>query len=419
MFVAVVIAIAVLLHPTQFRSGWMYLRSGKIDDAIASLSSVSLKRPNDYRALRMLAEALEEDGQTDEARKYYEKVVAIKPNDNNFRELIRFYSWTQQPEQALLAGERWYDYRKSNNIPFDDEDGGDLLRALYYTEMLFQNYRKAIDILKEYKKVTPSEAVSIDYDLIDIYEMSGDLSSAVQYLEDMLKGGSFDAYALEKFSDLAPFAGKTDLALYYLTKDMEDRPHDVAVWRRLVSFNTRIGDLNAVKVLYQKRLKQEPENERLKKDYVNWLIGNGEQLAAINYLETTPEVTADLLYRDRLTKLYEWHGMKEKLAPIYQSHFDNNPNDRGNAKKLVWILIDLKRENEAENALRRLVNLCPLDREYVQMLVDFYDGQKREAASIAVLENFVRVSGDTKFLKRLGEHYLWKANDQNSEPAPK
>jgi tetratricopeptide (TPR) repeat protein len=410
LFVAVIIAIAALLHPTHFRMGWMYLRSGELTKAIDVLKQVYEKDPKDYHAMRWLAEGLENAGQVDQAGVYYEKLARVRPDDENFRELVRFFTWTLQPQKAKAAYEQWMDYRLAMGMPFDDEDGKQLLNDLYAYDLTYQDYDNAIKVLHLLMEVEPQEREALQGDLIQLYAMTGDLEMTMRLLTQELDEHPENVHALEMMMQLAPFCGKSKLARGYLVRDVDAHPEDAKSWNRLIDFEMRQGQLREADGWYVKWLALRPDDWALKKQYVGWLLATEQQKLAIAYLEALlPNRLADPFYREMLTKLYEWNGEKTKLVPIYQARFDRNPRDQKNAMDLIWLLEDLKRYDQEERVLKRLVAISPRDDRYVKMLFDFYEARGNSNAAISLLEKRTKGKADPALLKRLGELYLWSA----------
>ncbi|MFA4873957.1 MAG: tetratricopeptide repeat protein [bacterium] len=410
LFAVIVLAVAAIMHPTNFRTAWMYLGSGRVNDAILKLSKIYERNPKDYRTIKMLAEALEQEGRVDEAERLYARLIEIKPREDNFKELVRFYTWTEQPGKAKGALERWLDFRQTQKLSFSDDDGKLMLGDLYAYDLLYQEYAKAIKVLQMRREVEPKEARAIDDDMIALYETVGDLSSTAALLQKMLEANDRNTYALEKFMQIAKASGKTDVVLKYLTKNIAESPQDQNVWQRVITFETRSGDLGSANEWYKKWLTNEPSNSKLRKKYVEWLLSTDQQKVAIAFLEDlTRGKEVDPYYSDTLTKLYEWNGVKDKLVPIYLARFEKDPSDRENARKLVWLLNDMKRYADAEKVLRRLTDIYPGNREYSKMLVDLYDAQNKPGSAIAELEKLTQNNDDPKLLKSLGEHYLWSS----------
>lgn len=410
LFFAVVVAIAAVLHPTHFRMGWMYLRSGELSKAARVLKQVYEKDPEDYHAMRWLAEALEREGDVTQAREYYEKLVRVRPCNESFRELVRFYTWTLQPERAKDAYERWMDMRLATDEGFDDEDGRQMLHDLYGYDLTYQDYEKAISVLKLLMQVEPSERDVLENDLIELSALTGDLKMTMQLLSQRLDEQPGDASALDRMMQLAPFAGASELAREYLVRDVDAFPDNPKSWERIIAFELKLGDQQAANGWYAKRLSMSPEDWALKKQYVSWLLATEQQKRAIAFIEGLARAKrSDPFYQKTLTQLYEWNGEKAKLVPIYQARFDRNPRDRKNAMDLIWLLDDLKRYEEEETVLKKFVATSPSDDRAVKMLLDFYEARGDSAAAIDLLEKRARGRKDPALLKRLGELYLWSA----------
>ncbi len=416
VFVAILLAVAAIVHPTNFRQAWMYLSSGKLHDAVVKLNKIYKKNPDDYRTIKMLATALEEEGNVDQAERLYAELIKIKPRDDNFKEVVRFYIWTLQPGKAQQACREWLDFRLKNGISLDDEDGKQMLSDLYAYDLLYEDYKEGIKVLYLLRDVEPKEAGWINDDLISLYEMSGDFDSTVSFLENILKQDPKNIYALEKFLQLAKTSGKIDIAKGYLEKDIRENPSDAKVWNRLIDFDARTGDLNAANGWYVKWLDLAPNDWARKKRYINWLMATDQQKTAIAYLEgLDASRLSDPWFMKTLIDLYEWNNDKKKLAPIYEARFERNPGDRANAEKLIWLLNDLKEYAREERVLKRLVEFSPGNREYETMLMNFYEGRNDSAAALPLLKKLATSTNDPALLKRLGEYYMWNAGKKPAQ----
>ncbi len=405
LFVFFILIVAVVVHPTRLRLSWMLVKSGKPMEAIQNLTQIYSKDPKNYRAIKILAEALENMGRPEESMELFEKLVELKPTDENFKELARFYMWTKNPAQAKRAYQRWFDFRKGKKIGFTDDDGTEIVDNLYSLSLLARDYKSAIEALKVRRQLHPDQAHFIDNDMITLYEKAGDLDGTIAYIESLLAKDKGNVYALEKYMQLAPLAGKKDAARNVLIEDIETNPKDVAARKRFVDFETVNKELGAADEWYRKWMERSPTDQALKKEYLNWLLATDQQKPAIAFLEAVSEEERKP-FEETLVRLYEWNNMKEKLVEPYIARFEKNPNDAENAKKLVWLLIDLKQYDKAETVLKRLVELHPGNSEYALALADIYQTKDKTDASIAVMEKAVQKNRDPKLLKQLGVLYL-------------
>lgn len=408
IFVAAILAIAAIMHPTNFRTAWMYMSSGKIHEAVEKLTTLYEKNPKNYRTIKLLAQALEEQGKVEEAEKLYEQLLTLKPRDDNYQDLVRFYTWTEQPEKVFTSLNRWYDFRKAQKISFADNDGRDLIDNLFSLCMLYQDYDRAIEVTQTRATIEPQQLASIQEDLVALYEMSGNITATAKALEQLLTSGSAPASALEALMEIASQTRQTTFVKDLLRAKIEASPKDADAWQKLIDFETTTGDLVAAEKQYRQWVGLDPQNDQRRQRYIAWLLENDQQKTAMAQLEATIRSGAtDPFYTNTLAQLYEWNGNEQQLIPIYRARFEQNPRDRNNAKKLLWLIINRKQYAEAEKILTRLLAQNPRDQEYAKMLIDLYDAQKRSDKALAELEKIAPSSNDPKLLKRLGEHYLW------------
>ncbi|MFH1830233.1 MAG: tetratricopeptide repeat protein [Pseudomonadota bacterium] len=406
-FVVIVLSVAILLHPTKYRAGWMHLRGGELRKAIDELRQVYKENQRNYRAIKYLAQALEQKGNYDEAGGYLDKLLELKPREDHYKEAVRFYTWNLMPQKAKLTYRKWLDYRRARGKSFDDEDGERMVNDLYAYYLMDQEYKDAIDMLKIRQEIDDENRESLDNDLITLHEYIGDMDATLAILEKVLERNVKNTYALEKFMRLAAFSGKQDLAEKYLAQNIKENPDNDESWERMIRFaSAERKDYERADKWYTKWLERKPEDANLMKKYINWLMGTDQQKKAITYMEKNDmQDMKDDYFKKTLEDLYIWNNVKPKLLVIYQERFKKNPHDKENADNLLALLIEFKKFDEAKEVLQRLATIYP--KIYAQQLVDLYDLQDDDASAIAALEKAVHRSGDPELLKRLGERYLW------------
>lgn len=407
IFILLILLLAVVLHPTTFRTGWMFSKSGKPLEAISKFEEVYKKDPSNYRAMHFLARSYEELGDPKQASLFYEKLVKTKPSDSNFKELVRFYTWTNQPDARLKAYEEWYKFRRDSKKTVTDRAGKKLLTELYSAYMLAQNYDKALEIFTLRRNADPEYAQKSSDEYLSLIEKTGNADSIISAIEDILKKNPSDVFAISKLLDVAVASGKKALAEQILAGNITDRPNDPNTWRTLIDFETRLKDYKTANDWYVKWLASEPDNWPLKKKYVYWMLGTEQQKAAINYIEALLQTKpADPFYFDTLVSLYEWNSMDAKLLPIYMSRFNDDPANKENAEKLLWTSVVMKRYDIATSVLGKLMAMYPNDRKYVMAMLSIISLSKNPTAMIDFLERHPMTNRDPELLKLLGQQYL-------------
>ena len=108
LFTCLVLFVALILHPTKMRKGWMYYESKDSDKAIEAFSELYEKNPNNYRAIQYLAKSFEDIGDHVKAGNFFDKLVNKKEKESYFVEAARFYSWTEQPDKEKEIYKKWY-----------------------------------------------------------------------------------------------------------------------------------------------------------------------------------------------------------------------------------------------------------------------------------------------------------------------
>lgn len=414
IFISIIIAIALVLHPTKLRTGWMLHESEKTLEAIEKLLEVYKKNPKNFRAIKYLASGYEKAGKIEKASEFFDKLIEVRPSDQYFNEVTRFYAWAALPKQELKAYEKWYNSRIKNRKYFNDKDGRYILQQIYAFYLFYQDYEKAINILKERRKVEKNKLRQLNNDLVTLYERTGQLRETIDLLEVLIEKDPKNKYAFKKFLNLAPIAEKTDIAEKLLRKRLERDPKDPDIWTEYINFELRIKNFNKANELYLAWMETRPCDKDIQKNYLNWLIAHNEQKVAIAYIENMPKnMLMDKYYTQTLFQLYEWNSVKEKLLPVYLRKFQENPRDKENTKKTIGLLYDLKLFKTLKKVLIKLLTIYPYDKEYTLELLGIYDTEKNTSAAIALLKDLAFKLNDPNLLFDLSERYLW-ANDNES-----
>ena len=272
VFVMIILAIAAMLFPTTMRTAWMLKEGDKVEEAIAKVMVIYKKNPKHYRAVRTLAQSFEKIGKVDEAKRYYKELLELKPNDRNFKETIRFYSWTEQPEMAMETYRRWYTYRLNNKKKFKDKEGKKILIDLYAYDLMYKDYDEAIGILKERLESEPKDAKQIKFDLLTLYERTGNLKDVVAMFEEELKKDPDNLYILNRFAQIAHLAGKEEEVARLLAENIERNPGNVESWKGMINFRADAKEYDKANDWYLKMLSRFKNNKKLQKKYLEWLM---------------------------------------------------------------------------------------------------------------------------------------------------
>jgi len=155
------------------RLGYTYLVTGRIQDALTTMTQVLALNPRSVDALTATAMILDDSGRKVEALEYFERALAVEP-ENKF--LRTGYG------QSLAAVGRFAEaldiYAKlTQDYPQDPM----AYQLIGFTHILLKDYDKAVENLKQAMFIKPSPPVY--YFLATAYKEKGDTAETIRYLE--------------------------------------------------------------------------------------------------------------------------------------------------------------------------------------------------------------------------------------------
>jgi arylsulfatase A-like enzyme/tetratricopeptide (TPR) repeat protein len=155
------------------RLGYTYFVTGKTEEALAAMAEVLKIDPRYIDALTATAVIFDGRGEKDKARDYYERGLAIEP-ENKFLRL----SYAQNLAEAGRIAEAVDLYtRLTKDYPQDPTP----YQLLGVTYLMVRDFDKAVENLREAMFIKPSPPVY--YYLAMASKEKGDLPEAVRYLE--------------------------------------------------------------------------------------------------------------------------------------------------------------------------------------------------------------------------------------------
>jgi arylsulfatase A-like enzyme/Flp pilus assembly protein TadD len=160
----------------QTRLGYTYLVMGRMPEALATMGRVLGANPRSIDALTAVAVILDGTGRKDEARDYFERALAVEPENKFLRS-----GYAQN-----LAGAGWVAEaidlftKLTQDYPLDPHPR----QLLGIAFAMVRDFDKAIDNLKQVLTIKPTPQAC--YYLAMSYKEKGDLAEAVRYLERYL-----------------------------------------------------------------------------------------------------------------------------------------------------------------------------------------------------------------------------------------
>jgi arylsulfatase A-like enzyme/Flp pilus assembly protein TadD len=155
------------------RLGHTYLVTGRIQDAFDTMARVLEINSENVDALTVLAGVLDTQGKRGEARAYYERAMALEP-ENKYLRVSYAFNLTSSGlvDQAIEV------YKK---LTQDYPDDALLFQYLGIAYGITGEYSKAIESLKQAIDINPTPTAYLN--LAVAYERTGETSEAIRYLK--------------------------------------------------------------------------------------------------------------------------------------------------------------------------------------------------------------------------------------------
>jgi len=155
------------------RLGYTYLVMGRNQEAFSVMAEVLKTNPGHIDALTASAVILDSQGKLEEARAFFERVLAIEP-ENKFVRLSYAQNLAKsgRPAEAIAVFTRLTQDFPQDNLPFE---------FLGITYALTRDFDKAIEYLKDAASIKPTPRAY--YYLAMAYREKGEIAAAVRYLE--------------------------------------------------------------------------------------------------------------------------------------------------------------------------------------------------------------------------------------------
>jgi tetratricopeptide (TPR) repeat protein len=155
------------------RLGYTYLVTQRIEDAFSTMADVLKINPRNMDALTASAMILDNQGKKEEARNFFERALAVEPENKFVRmSYAQNLATGGKIAEALAVYTRLTQDFPQDNVPF---------QLLGITYAVTGDFEKAIEYLKEATYVKPTPTAY--YYLAMAHKEKGDTAEAIRYLE--------------------------------------------------------------------------------------------------------------------------------------------------------------------------------------------------------------------------------------------
>ena len=378
--------------------GLIQLHRGQAIDAVAILSQIESKRPDDAVCSYQLGRAYLAVGRTQEAAEAMERAtqrqIARTDAMELFTELGRIYCRAKQHDKAMSV---WT--RLESLFPGDHRVGAQIARVLA-DEGNFQRAKDRYEQLANSVK-TPDQQIAYAIQATEMLRKLGQPAQANETLETLLlklRPGSW------LYSDIrnrieAGFLSTGDLdglAEYYATH-LKSRPNDLALRTRLATLLISAGRLDEARSMLEATIKQAPNDIETRLALVSVLIHQGKIQQASSQYETLVKLdpgNPDYLIRwGRLLLDHPDQSLSQRrdaAAKTWGRLAAASQEDAVTLAQVADLMRGIERRDEAMKLYQRCIDLEPDSPQYREYLGEYLYTLDRKQEAIETWQSIAQ-----------------------------
>lgn len=210
---------------------------------------------------------------------------------------------------------------------------------------------------------------------VEAYISSNDKDSASQLLIEILSSEKFNdirEWASAQYYSLAGGSEGINLAIAKL-EAVAKNSKNVGLHKSIADGYVRLDDWAPVTKIYEKLLKDNPDDYVLSTRLIDAYLMDGNYNAVIKTLE--PRVTAnpdDIASSDILARAYLGAKKTEELVALYEQRIKKEPNSAGLRGRYAQALMDLGMLEESLAEWKTAFQLDPLNLLFQQRVAEVY-----------------------------------------------
>ncbi len=314
--------------------------------AVSHLKKAVDKDPKLLKAWAELAYVHEKDKNYARAEEIYRKMISLQPDNKKL--LLRVISLDlklNEPDQAMLMVEK-----RPEDTVFKLNAAAKFLQNSYYSH--------AREILKNIlQKKNPPEKTYLQLAILS-YESSGDIGSAIKYLEKIPAQSDYYHRALRLRANLALETGKKNSAMQLVKEGLDKFPEDKEFWSlKAQVFQEKDQGDKALQVL-EKGLKKWPKATELLTFKGLILEERGKREKALEVMEKIisidPENAKALNFVGYI--LAEQEKNLDRALVLVKNALKQDPNNGYYQDSLAWVLFKQGELDKAWSKIQEAVS---------------------------------------------------------------
>jgi tetratricopeptide (TPR) repeat protein len=365
------------------------LLSDQTDDALKIFRELVEEDPKDVQSWLRISQIHRQKKDFAKARQAAEKAKELEPNNLEilYNDVILLEAEGKNPEALKTLKSVLDSTAKKSYSASERTNRAALLERLGFLYRSVEQYANAVDVYRQIQELDPDSAARAAAEIVETYRIAKDFSKAEAEADAALKKYPADRVVRTVHASLLADLGKTDQAVAETRKLMdgkEDRDAYVSlaqIYEKAKNFTEMAKVLDAAENLSKGNDDKEPiifmrgsMYERMKNftaaesEFRKVLNINPDNAAALNYL--------GYMLADRNVRLEEAHDLIKKAVA-------QEPNNGAYLDSLGWVFYRLNKLPEAEQHLRRALEVMSRDATVHDHLGDvyFHEGKIREAIS--------------------------------------
>src|SRR5881275_2017684 len=328
----------------------IYIQTNKLPEALKELETVLAKNPQYSPALLTSGIIYERMGDFAKARDSYEKVLALNPNFapalNNLA-----YIYSEKLNNLNRAGDL---ARKAHELAPAEPSVQDTLGWVLYRQ---GRYQEAAELLEQSASKLPGKG-EIQFHLGMANYMMGRLDEARAALEKAVAASGDFPGKDEAKSRLALLSQASNLSIPDLEKSAKEKSNDPVALMQLGAAYAKAGTADKAAQAYEKALQANPKLLEAVLSLAQLNAGPLKNNAkALEYAKRARELApADARVTATAGHIAYQAGNFPWAYSILQESSRGLPDDVGVARDFAWAAYSTGKTNEAQEAMRRVVN---------------------------------------------------------------
>ena len=336
--------ILVLLGMASYRQAGIY------KNEVTLWNYELAKYPDCWAAYTNLGVELSKNGQTEDAKGYFEKALTLHPNDA----------------------------RTENDL-------GQLLDKEGHTNEAIYHFQKALDVVPVYAHAHQH--------LGDILAQQGKIDEAITHYRQALDNSPNDPAILVSLGVALAQKGETDEAMTHFQKALDLYPNYAEAHYNLGNVLVQRGQADEAIIHFRKALELSPNDFRIHNNLARALAQTGQVDEAIGQLQMTLESDPNnSVLHQNLGRLYAQKGNLDETMAEFQKAIDLDPNNPHGYSLMGNALLHMGKVDDAIAQFKKALAIDPSNVEARNNLGLTLLQAKRTDEAVAVYEQGLALS---------------------------